>query len=118
MKVIYGAALSATLAVANVALANLAHAGWGAIAYNPNNGASSETHDYAALPDALNAAMQACGSGCLIVTWEHDECIAFATDANGVWGSFSNAANKAAAIQGAIAACGGSGCSVQQWACG
>ena len=52
---------------AGLAIAQEAHAGWGAIAYNPTTGATAETHGYVALPDALNAAVNACGGGCLIL---------------------------------------------------
>ena len=102
---------------AGLAVVNAAYAGWGAIAYNPTTGAASGSQEYSALPDALNAAIKACGMGCLIVTWEHDECVAFATNPNGVWGSFANAANKDAAVKGAVAACGQSDCTAKQVAC-
>lgn len=112
MKLIFSTALFAGMAVANAA-----YAGWGAIAYNPTSGATAEAHEYQALPDALNAAKQACGNGCLLVTWEHNECIAFAISPNGFWASVSNAPNKAAAMDRVIKACGRPGCVVKQTAC-
>jgi len=112
MKLIFAAALIAALPIAYEA-----RAGWGAIAYNPNTGSSSESHQYPALPDALNAAMTACGTGCLIVTWEHDNCIAFAVSPDGVWGSSSNAPSQAAATDGALKACNRADCTVKQAAC-
>jgi hypothetical protein len=109
-------------AIASVALCaallapTAAAAGWGAIAYNPVSGFVAEAHGYAHLPDALNAALKTCGNGCLLVTWEQNRCIAFATGARGDWGAQSNAANTNAATAGAVQACG-PGCTWRVWAC-
>jgi hypothetical protein len=111
MKGISALVLSAALLAPGAAFA-----GWGAIAYNPGSGASSEAHGYATLPDALNAALKACGSGCLIVTWENDRCIAFATNGSGAWGDAFDAANQQEAVAAALKYCG-QGCSWKEWAC-
>ena len=76
--------ISAVVLCAALLLPGAANAGWGAIAYNPVSGASTEVHGQAHLSTALNAALNACGNGCLLVTWEHNTCIAFATDGRGV----------------------------------
>ena len=92
MKPISGLVLCAALLLPGGAFA----AGWGAIAYNPATGASTEAHGQAHLSTALNAALNACGSGCLVVTWEHNTCIAFATNGRGSWGDAFNYPNHQA----------------------
>ena len=110
-------AITAVIFCAALTLPGLAYAaGWGAIAYNPNTGASSEAHGYPHLSDALNAALNACGRGCLLVTWEHNRCIAFATNGRGAWGDAFNYGDSNSAISSAISACG-AGCTWKEWAC-
>jgi hypothetical protein len=97
-------------------LPGAAYAGWGAIAYNPVTGASTEAHGQAHLSTALNAALNACGSGCLLVTWEHNTCIAFATDGRGGWGDAFNFPTYQQATASAVSTCG-AGCAWRVWAC-
>ena len=99
-----------------MALPGSAYAGWGAIAYNPATGKSVEAHGQAHLSNALNAALNACGNGCLLVTWEHNTCIAFATDGRGGWGDAFNYPNYTAATSAAVTSCG-AGCTWRVWAC-
>ena len=112
MKLTTGLVLCAALLPAGGAFA----AGWGAIAYNPATGASTEAHGQAHLSTALNAALNACGSGCLVVTWEHNTCIAFATNGRGSWGDAFNYPNYQAATAAAVSSCG-AGCEWRVWAC-
>jgi hypothetical protein len=109
-------AFSTAILIAALAAPGSAYAGWGAIAYNPATGASVEAHGQAKLSTALNAALNACGNGCLLVTWEHNTCIAFATNGSGAWGDAFNYATSAAATASAIKSCG-AGCVWRVWAC-
>ena len=108
--------ISAAVLCAALLLPGAAYAGWGAIAYNPVTGASTEVHGQAKLSTALNGALNACGSGCLLVTWEHNTCIAFATDGRGAWGDAFNYPTSQAATASAVSTCG-AGCSWRVWAC-
>ncbi len=109
--------ISAIVLCAALALPAAANAaGWGAIAYNPVTGAASEAHGQARLSTALNGALNACGKGCLLVTWEHNTCIAFATNGRGGWGDAFNESTSQAATSAAVSACG-AGCSWRVWAC-
>jgi len=49
--------ISAVVLCAALLLPGVAKAGWGAIAYNPATGASTEAHGQAHLSTALNAAL-------------------------------------------------------------
>jgi hypothetical protein len=109
-------AISTVVLCAALLLPGAANAGWGAIAYNPATGASTEAHGQAKLSTALNAAINACGSGCLLVTWEHNTCIAFATDGRGGWGDAFNYPTSQAATASAVTTCG-AGCTWRVWAC-
>ena len=109
-------AISAVVLCAALVVPGAAYAGWGAIAYNPATGASTEAHGQAKLSTALNAAINACGSGCLLVTWEHNTCIAFATDGRGGWGDAFNYPTSQAATASAVTTCG-AGCTWRVWAC-
>jgi hypothetical protein len=108
--------ISVVVLCAALLLPGVANAGWGAIAYNPATGASTEVHGQAHLSTALNGALNACGNGCLLVTWEHNTCIAFATDGRGAWGDAFNESTYQAATSAAVSACG-AGCSWRVWAC-
>jgi len=108
--------ISAVVLSAALFLPGVANAGWGAIAYNPVTGASTEVHGQAKLSTALNGALNACGNGCLLVTWEHNTCIAFATDGRGAWGDAFNYPNQQAATSSAVSTCG-AGCTWRVWAC-
>jgi Domain of unknown function (DUF4189) len=94
-----------------------AYAGWGAIAYNPVSGVSAEIHGQPHVTTAMNGALKACGHGCLIVNWEKNLCIAFATDGRGSWGSSGGYASSNLATANAIAACAQAGCAWRVWAC-
>ncbi len=107
---------TAILIAALVAPGSAYAAGWGAIAYNPSSGASTEVHGQAKLSTALNGALNACGNGCLLVTWEHNTCIAFATNGSGGWGDAFNYSTSALATAAAIKSCG-VGCAWKVWAC-
>ncbi len=106
----------AALVFAALSTPGSAFAGWGAIAYNPDTDKAEESHGNSTLPNALNAALDACGSGCLIVTWEQDRCIALATNSKGHWGSAFLFTDKDSAISHAVSECG-DGCSWRVWAC-
>lgn len=109
--------LSVALLCAVVPAPGAAYAGsWGAIAYNPVSGVATEAHGQPHLSTALNAALNACGAGCLLVTWEHNTCIAFATDGRGGWGDAFNYPTYQAATAAAIKSCG-DGCDWRVWAC-
>jgi hypothetical protein len=97
-------------------LAVVLDAGWGAIAYNPTTGVATEAHGQAHLSNALNAARNACGGGCLLVTWEHNTCIAFASDGRGGWGDAFNYSTYQEATAAAVSTCG-AGCAWRVWAC-
>ena len=108
--------ISAVVLCAALLFPGAAYAGWGAIAYNPATGVSTEVHGQAHLADALNGALNACGNGCLLVTWERNKCIAFATDGRGGWGDAFNESTSQAATSAAVSACG-AGCAWRVWAC-
>jgi hypothetical protein len=109
-------AISAVILCSALIFPAAANAGWGAIAYNPATGVSTEVHGQAHLADALNGALNACGNGCLLVTWERNKCIAFATDGRGGWGDAFNESTSQAATSAAVSACG-AGCTWRVWAC-
>ena len=109
-------AVSTAILIAALVVPGSAYAGWGAIAYNPTTGASVEAHGQPKLSTALNAALNACGNGCLLVTWEHNTCIAFATNGGGGWGDAFNYSTSALATASAIKSCG-AGCTWKVWAC-
>ncbi|THD46565.1 MAG: DUF4189 domain-containing protein [Bradyrhizobium sp.] len=106
----------AAIVIAALAAPSSAYAGWGAIAYNPVTGKSTEVHGQTKLSKALNGALDSCGSKCLLVTWEQDVCIALATNGHSHWGDGFNLPTRAAAIAAAIADCG-AGCTWRVWAC-
>ena len=108
--------ISALILSAALLAPSAAFAGWGAIAYNSYSGANSESHGYASLAIAENAALNACGGGCRIINWEQNSCIAFATGPGGRWGEAHGYPNSGAAIAAALAYCGG-GCAWREWAC-
>jgi hypothetical protein len=93
----------------------LALAGWGAIAYNYATGANSESHGYGTYEAAVNAALWACGGGCSIMNWEHDQCNAFATGP-GKWGESHGYSDANSAVNAAVDACG-YGCTWREWTC-
>lgn len=105
------------LMLAGLVFPGAAFAGWGAIAYNPATGALSEAHGYLNLGSAENAALGYCGAGCTIINWEHNSCIALATNASGGWGEAHGYANKLAVTRAAVSFCG-TGCVWREWACG
>ena len=74
------------------------------------------SHGQAQLSTALNGALNACGNGCLLVTWEHNTCIAFATDGRGGWGDAFNYPTYQQATASAVSTCG-AGCAWRVWAC-
>ena len=110
--------ISALVLCAALLAPGAAFAGWGAIAYNQNTGASSESHGYGSLWAAERAALGACGGGCRIMNWEHNTCIALATNGAGAWGEAHGYPNGDAAIAAAVGYCGRPGCAWREWACG
>ncbi len=111
MKTVFGAALLCALVVSSAAFA-----GFGAIAYNAQTGASGESHGYGSLGAAEAAALGACGGGCSIMNWEENSCIALATGALGRWGEAHGYSTRGQAVSVAISECG-PGCSWREWAC-
>ena len=109
--------ISALVLSAALLLPGTAFAGWGAIASNSSNGASSESHGYPSLRQAEHAALRACGGGCQIMNWENNTCIALATNGSGAWGEAHGYANSDAAVSAAVSACGVFGCAWREWAC-
>jgi hypothetical protein len=91
-------------------------AGWGAIAYNSTTGAMSEAHGYASRNIAEGVALKLCGAGCVIMNWEHNTCVALATNSSGGWGEAHGYPNKTAVTNAAISLCGGN-CIWREWAC-
>ena len=64
-------------------MSSAASAGWGAIAYNSDTGASGQSHGYASEGAASSAALGFCGGGCRVVAIEENSCIALATNSSG-----------------------------------
>ncbi len=94
-----------------------AFAGWGAIAYSPLTGVSAETHTYPNYESAVYAAIETCGSyDCRLIVWEHNSCIAFASNGNGFWAEAHGYSNGSSARFAAESVCG-AGCRVRAWAC-
>jgi hypothetical protein len=111
MKIIYASIVLAVLAFPGAALA-----GWGAIAYNSATGAMSEAHGYSGQNIAESVALKLCGAGCTIVNWEHNSCIALATNSAGGWGEAHGYRGEAAVTSAAISFCGNN-CTWREWAC-
>lgn len=97
--------------------ANSAFAGWGAIAYNENTNAIGSSQQQSSYDAAIFAALNQCGYGCVIKSWEHNKCNAFATGmAVSEWGSGWNYSNPTEAINKALLECG-STCTLRLWIC-
>ena len=111
MKAIYVAVLGSALVFSSAAFA-----GWGATALNSSTGAYGESHGYGNRGAAIGAAIRVCGAGCRMINWEHNSCVALATNASGGWGEGHGFSSRGAAERRALAACG-AGCSIKVWAC-
>jgi Domain of unknown function (DUF4189) len=111
MKIIHAVVVFAALAFPSAAFA-----GWGAIAYNSATGAMSEAHGYSSQYTAESVALKLCGAGCTIVNWEHNSCIALATNSAGGWGEAHGYSSEAAVRAAAISFCGNN-CIWREWAC-
>lgn len=109
-------------AMALTCLANReAWAGFGALAYDANSGASGYSYDYASQQDANARAVSECakhGSRCAVVMRFANECAAYARSANGGAG-WGTAWTKRAAESVAMAYCKkyGPSCQVVTSAC-
>jgi uncharacterized protein DUF4189 len=111
MKSIFVAVLGSA-----VVFSSAAFAGWGATALNESTGASGESHGYPNRGAAIGAAIRACGAGCRMINWEHNSCVALATNGSGRWGESHGLSDRGSAQRRALAACG-AGCTIKEWAC-